>query len=173
MEGPFAWRSAIAPNQTCGEKPLDEHIATPTPSRHNYVSHPLPTGGFHVDAELAPSSLNDLQEQASALGCIAFKLPKWNVLAGRALVHSVGVMNSLFKKHDPCIFKVGITHNPGWRWSNPIYGYSGSWADKWTNMLVFYASDEPHGPSMLESALIEKYRSIWTFEVLRLVKFHG
>ena len=138
-------------------------------------SHPLPTGGVHVDVELAASSLHVLQEQASSLGCIAFKLPKWNVLAGRVLSHSVGVMESLFKKHDPCIFKIGITHDPGWRWSNPIYGYSGSLTDKWTSMLCFYASSEPYGPSMLESALIEKYRSIWTFEVLRFTKFmvHG
>ena len=112
-----------------------------------------------LDNKTAESSLELLQAQASALGCIAFKLPKWNALAGKALSHSVNVVESLFKQHEPLIYKIGVTHDPAWRWSNPIYGYCGD-RDKWSNMTVFFASDEPYSTGMLEAALIHKYQSV-------------
>ena len=65
-------------------------------------------------------------------------------------------MDAIFRKHDPCIFKVGWTHSPAWRWSNSLYGYDKS-RDGWTDMVILYISDEPYGPAMLEATLIDKH----------------
>ena len=90
---------------------------------------------------------------------ISFCLPKANAVAGAVLEHAIKVIERTFSKQDPCIFKVGFTHNPVFRWCNGTYGYAHS-VEKWSNMTVFYASPEPFSAAMLESALIEKYRSI-------------
>ena len=94
------------------------------------------------------------------MGCIEMKIPKTpNLMAGRVLAHCIGVVETLFKKWDPMIFKFGYTHNAVWRWSNDLYGYCQS-RDKWSNMVVLWISYEPCGPAMLEASLIEKYQSI-------------
>lgn len=88
--------------------------------------------------------------------CITFQVPKFESTAGSVLKHSQCVLDSLFRKHDPCIFKVGWTHSPAWRWSNSLYGYDKS-RDGWTEMVVLYISDEPYSAAMLEAALIDKH----------------
>ena len=104
------------------------------------------------------TSLATQQQKASALSCIAFKLPEWKAVSGSVISHAIRVIENLFSLWAPMIFKIGITHDPVWRWSNPIYGYSSA-RDKWSNMVVYYCSSEPFGPAMLEAALIEKYHS--------------
>lgn len=101
-----------------------------------------------------------MSAEAERIGCIALKLPKSTVTAGRILQHAVNVIEGLFSKYDPMIFKIGFTHNPAWRWENKVYGYMHS-QDKWSNMTVLYGSMEPYGPAMLEAALIEKYEGPW------------
>lgn len=91
--------------------------------------------------------------------CIGFRLPPLKATAGVVLQHAVRVVETLFQKHDPMIFKFGYTHNPIFRWENPVYGYSFA-RDKWSNMYVVYIADEAYSPAMLEAALIEKYQSI-------------
>ena len=155
-EGPFAWRNATFLRRTDDEGCVDQRF----PMDRVHFNSPARTRVPQcLDNKTAESSLELLQAQASALGCIAFKLPKWNALAGKALSHSVNVVESLFKQHEPLIYKIGVTHDPAWRWSNPIYGYCGD-RDKWSNMTVFFASDEPYSTGMLEAALIHKYQSI-------------
>ena len=140
-------------------KPKPDHaVPVDTPNLAN-VNPPAmePQICFTWDDQTAQASLKQVQEEASAVGCIAFKLPAWNALAGRVVDHAVQVIESLFRKHEPLIYKVGITHSPVWRWCNPIYGYVAA-REKWSNMLVFHCSPEPYGPSMLEAALIHKYK---------------
>ena len=79
--------------------------------------------------------------------------------AGRVLLHCLEVTEPLFWKHDPLIFKFGYTHNPCLRWANDLYGYVKA-KEKWSNMVILWISDEPSGPAMLESALIEIFKSI-------------
>ena len=155
-EGPFAWRNATFLRRVDDEGCVDQRF--PMDSVH--VNSPAqPRAPQCLDNKTDETSLELLQAQATALGCIAFKLPKWNALAGKAFSHSVNVIESLFKQHEPLIYKIGVTHDPAWRWSNPIYGYCGE-RDKWSNMTVFFASDEPYSTGMLEAALIHKYQSI-------------
>ena len=158
-EGPFPWRSPTATSESKVGKTMDSMIATdafPNVSSHDVSDRE--TQGY-LDDRAAQACLESAQQKASALDCIAFKLPKWNALAGRVLEHAVKVIESLFKRHDPMIFKIGITHDAIWRWSNPIYGYVTS-RDKWSHMVLYYCSAEPFGPSMLEAALIQRYQSI-------------
>ncbi len=98
------------------------------------------------------------------LGCIHFDVPKIGITAGSVFKHSLQVLQSLFSKHDPCIWKIGFTHDPYWRWTNSIYGYKRA-VDRWSNMVVLYISDEPYGPAMLEAALIEKYGGDWAEKI--------
>lgn len=90
------------------------------------------------------------------LGCIDFQVSKLGSSAGGVLKHSLRVLESMFAKHDPCIFKIGWSHNPAWRWTNPIYGYATA-VDGWSNMIVLHVAEEPFTPAMLEAALIEKH----------------
>ena len=103
--------------------------------------------------------LQQMIAECKALGCIDVKLCDLNALAGTVLRHSIDVMNGLIENKQPLIFKVGFTHNPIWRWSNDIYGYKKD-KEKWSNMIVFHYAREPFSPAMLESALIEKFKSI-------------
>ena len=98
-----------------------------------------------------------LAAECEALGCIAFRLPPSNAEAGHVLRHATGVLESLFRQQDPLIFKIGVTHDPVWRWSNHLYGYCRD-VDSWKGMIVFYLSTESAGPGMLEASLIDKYR---------------
>ena len=101
-------------------------------------------------------------EEARSIGCIDFKLPPLHSTSGVVLTRAVGSMENLFLKHYPMIFKVGFCHDPVFRWCNSLYGYSTA-KEKWTTLCVLYMSDEPYSVSMLEAALIEKYRSILTY----------
>lgn len=102
--------------------------------------------------------LQNMIAEATSMGCIDFNLPKKNSLAGGVLHHCINVVDSLFKKHAPMIWKIGFTHDCCWRWGNSLYGYGRS-ADKWSRMVVMYISGEPFGPAMLEAALIDRFGS--------------
>ena len=97
-------------------------------------------------------------DEAEAVGCILFQVPKNSLSAGAVLQHAIRRVEVLFSKEEPLIFKIGWTHNPIWRWSNSLYGYKYA-RDCWSGMNVLFASHEPHGPAFLEAALIEKYQS--------------
>ena len=87
---------------------------------------------------------------------ITFDAPKRGVSAGSVLKHAQRVLDGMFKKQNPCIYKIGFTHSPAWRWTNKLYGYQHA-KDGWTNMIVLFVTDEPFSPAMLEAALIEKH----------------
>ncbi|CAL1173774.1 unnamed protein product [Cladocopium goreaui] len=79
---------------------------------------------------------------------LEYKLPPANATAGKVLLHAKSIVNKLFAKHCPMIFKIGYSHNPVFRWNNELYGYKFS-RDKWTNMVVLFESAEVHGPAFL------------------------
>ena len=166
-EGPFPWRRTTTLDGPFNPKP----VPADTPGVTN-VSLPAmgPPNCFTLDDQTAQASLKQAQEETAAVGCIAFKLPAWNALAGRVLDHAVQVIESLFRKHEPLIYKVGVTHSPVWRWCNPIYGYVAA-RDKWSNMMVFHCSPEPYGPSMLEAALIDKYKGVLSIHFTETFSF--
>ena len=91
-------------------------------------------------------------------GTFEWRLPRFNAVAGRVLQHCSSVVEQLLETNTPMAFKIGYTHNPLWRWGNRIYGYCHE-KTKWSTMVLMYATDQPFGPSMLEAALIDKYKS--------------
>lgn len=95
---------------------------------------------------------------------IRWKLPKAEAVAGAVLRHAIQCVDALFEQWAPMIFKIGFTHDPVWRWSNGLYGYSRG-VERWGGMVCLYKSREPFSPAMLEAALIEKYGR---FSVARL-----
>ena len=120
---------------------------------------------------LAMPSLQSIVEETSAIGSIDFRLPKLGALAGAVLKHATLVVDSLFERHAPMLFKLGYTHNPCWRWSNHLYGYCHA-VDKWSNMRVLYIAMEPYSVAMLEAALIDKYGSNLLLKILEYSTSH-
>ena len=92
-------------------------------------------------------------------GFLEYKLPPENATAGKVLLHAKSIVNKLFAKHSPTIFKIGYSHNPVFRWNNELYGYKFS-RDKWNNMVVLFESPVVHGPAFLEACLIDAYKGI-------------
>lgn len=86
-----------------------------TPS-HTRTS--LDTTGLHTAAGFL-----DVVQRCQKVGSIDFKVPKFGIPAGSVLTHAQNVLDGIFSKHDPCIFKIGFTHDPEWRWGNNLYGY--------------------------------------------------
>ena len=130
-EGPYAWRYMLGPTRTICKLHMDDLAAPPmqvqpmhdrlTPSRVSPTSSDddsLQTNEMDFEARL-----HGLQHEASHVGAISFRLPKLGASAGLALDHATKVLESIFAKHEPLIFKIGITHCPTWRWCNQIYGY--------------------------------------------------
>ena len=103
--------------------------------------------------------LQDLQNKLNEQfpGQIQFRLPRLGALAGNVVHHATNVLEEVFLVQSPCTFKIGFTHCPLWRWGNKVYGYAAS-KDKWSTMFILYLTAEPYSPSMLEAALIDKYK---------------
>ena len=109
-----------------------------------------------------------LIHESRAAETIVWRLPKRNLSAGTVLQHAVHSIEAYFEQYTPCIWKVGWTHDPIWRWGNTLYGY-GVAKDRWEQMVMIFASHEPHGPAFLEAALIEKYKSFLVLFLYRIV----
>jgi hypothetical protein len=105
-------------------------------------------------------NLKTLQNQldGSYPGKVFFRLPRLDALSGNVVLHCSKFLDNLIASQSPVMFKIGYTHNPLWRWGNRMYGYAAG-REKWSNMVIIYISPEPHGPSMLEACLIDKYKS--------------
>ena len=104
--------------------------------------------------------LERLITECQAIGTILFEHSRKDLSAGGVLQHALRTVDACFARHAPMTFKVGWTHDPLWRWGNPLYGYCRS-RECWEKMLVLHVSHEPHGPAMLEAFLIHEYGSHW------------
>ena len=97
-----------------------------------------------------------------SLEFLDYRLPPAGAPAGKVLQHAKSVVHSLLEKHAPMVFKLGYTHDPVWRWTSPLYGYSFD-CHKFTNMVVLYESSEAAGPAMLEASLIDLFKCILVY----------
>lgn len=149
-EGPFPWTVPLIPKIDDDVK--GGHSPENQPMNLSWVKR-LPFSVQHNPC------LQRLVEESASMSCITFDVPKARVTAGHVLQHSVGVLERMFRKHDPCIFKVGFTHDACFRWGNTLYGYANA-REKWAQMTILYITDEPYGPAMLEASLIDKFQSI-------------
>lgn len=149
-EGPFPWTVPLIPK--IGDDIKGGHSPENQPVNLSWVKR-LPLSVQHNPC------LQRLVEESASMSCIIFDVPKARATAGHVFQHSVEVLERMFRKHDPCIFKVGFTHDACFRWGNTLYGYANA-KEKWAQMTILYITDEPYGPAMLEASLIDKFRSI-------------
>ena len=113
----------------------------------------------HVsESVLSDEELKDSLQRVSDHEKVHWHLPMQLTTAGGVLAHASHVITVLLHLHSPMIFKVGFTHDACWRWENPIYGYKQDKGHKWDCMCILHLSEEPGTPSMLEAALIDKFK---------------
>eukprot|EP00439_Symbiodinium_sp_Y106_P072911 s934_g13.t1 len=121
------------------------------------------SGASWSEAKL-PDDLLDEPEVMTVLrgidnhGHVCWRLPTKVQTSGGVLNHAVKTMLLLQARFAPMIFKFGFTHDAARRWDHSSYGYRFG-KDRWQEMIILYLSPEKSGPSMLEAALIEKYKS--------------
>lgn len=158
VEGPYAWRRAVPSNSTtCRKADLMSVKGVRLDLGDQLVYPKGPKWSQCLPSDLvARPSLQAIVAEAASMGCISFRLPSLNALAGGVLRHATKTLDLLLATQSPMIFKLGYTHSPTWRWSNGLYGYQHS-RENWSAMLVMYISDEPGSVGMLEAALIDKY----------------
>ena len=152
---PFPWTRNASPSSSSSERKRNHADAMEPTTMLDYTRKTVSKKNNQSPR------LQALSAECQALGCISLNLYDHcdlNPVAGKFLRHAIQVLEKLFQKLDPLIFKVGYTHNPVWRWSNQTYGYALA-REKWTDMIVLYYSKEPYSAAMLEAALIEKYMS--------------
>jgi len=155
---PYPWGTRPLPSPTSAStNAVERKRGAPLISENE-----LPQKKMDLCCQLQSPRLNDLVSQCETLGCISLKLCKdvFNASAGTILHHSIRVLESLFTREEPLIFKVGFSHNPVWRWKNEIYGYVKA-REKWSDMIILHYGKEPFTAAMLEAALIEKYKGIY------------
>ena len=169
-EGPFPWN--LPSTSTCGlsgplKRSLDAERQDDMVERAAMSQKAMPQKAYVQGLSFEQSvRLASLRTQSEATGYIIFRHDPRCLSSGAVLKHAIKLVETYFAKFSPLIFKIGWTHDPIWRWGNSLYGYHWS-KDSWTELVVLHVSHEPHGPSMLESALIEKYHSS-LFEKLKL-----
>lgn len=167
-DGPFPWTrpqssfpsghptaSSVREKREC-ENPEDNPECKYNKISIGYRDRTIPTSRQQMPA-LSPR-LDALVTKCQTLSWISFKLCDLKAAAGAILQHAIDVTLALFRKEEPLIFKFGFTHNPIWRWTNPVYGYATA-RERWSNMLILHYGPEPYTPAMLEAALIEKFKS--------------
>lgn len=89
---------------------------------------------------------------------LTLNLAKPGMTAGRILAHAVSFFDKLWSQNHPMTFKFGVTHDAAVRWRNTTFGYKYS-KDKFDYMAIIYGTSNPHGPSFLEAALIDRFGS--------------
>ena len=67
---------------------------------------------------------------------LEYDLPKRpSMLPGEKLKHCYDVMDKMLEAQKPCVFKVGYTHCPYFRFYNKKFGYTYDPYDKWEKWL--------------------------------------
>jgi len=89
---------------------------------------------------------------------LEFQLPSKGSLPGLILKHGVSTVEKKLHREGPLVWKVGITHDPAFRFWNPVFGYAIDRHQKWQKMVILYISHEHCGPAFLEAALIHKFK---------------
>ena len=168
-EGPYPWDTCTSRVATkrhhTGDAKVIRSRGDPYVEKKNNTIHLGPSVDkvsawwAKIPANLTSTpGLREMMEEASAIGCIDFKLAPPHATAGVVLKSAINVVEAIFHRRYPMIFKFGYTHNCVFRWCNQKFGYATS-RDRFDQMCILHICSEPFTPSMLEAALIEKYHS--------------
>ena len=95
---------------------------------------------------------------------LAYRLPKKpSMLPGQILKHCYEVVDNVLDSQSPCIYKVGLTHDPRFRYHSQKFGYRHE-LDKWEKMIVLHASIECVSCGYIEAAIIHRQ---WGFLIAK------
>ena len=165
--GPYAWQKVAHRGQKSGQIAfsdfLGDHGVTPEARFRSRTPYQRDDPD-DLPPYLKDESLNVLSRTSDVFQSIdkekhmSYKLPKAMATAGRVLAHASMAVETLYQKHFPMIWKIGITHCAVFRWYHKPYGYAHS-LEKYEHMHILFASPSPVGAAFLEAALIDKYRS--------------
>lgn len=105
---------------------------------------------------LAIPNLHAVMEKlnTSPHSCFDLRLPKAR-LASAVLKHCVTVIEGLASQGAR--FKIGITTDPGFRWSNPSFGYAHA-TEIYTTMVIVSILKTMEAAAYLEASLIREFR---------------
>ena len=127
----------------------------------NKISTVGEAGCIHGDVQDLPRSM-EVFSMITSDACLSQRLPPVGATAGKVLEHGAKVFTELQEQHSPMTFKIGITHNPHYRWNNTTFGYK--WCvDKFQHMIILFAAGNPYAPAFLEASLIREFGSAMAF----------
>ena len=98
-------------------------------------------------------------ERDSLLGYDLPDQSKSSMLPGQILKHCYAAVDKIVAAQQPCIFKVGFTHDASFRFYNLKFGYKYD-RDKWEKMIVIYAASESISPGYVEAAIIQRHKGL-------------
>ena len=133
-------------------------ISQPVPKRRCVTAGPLTNanGANRVPAAML-NIIGTLRSEALAkANFLQIELCPNNT-AGGVLNHCCQAISRRLSK--PTTFKIGITGDPIFRWSNPGFGYKWDRQEKWQGMLLLDISAEIGWSCMLEAALIKHFEA--------------
>ena len=157
-DGPFPWNEASG-SFTCVSGALSTVSSRPKLVQELPARQSKPRCEYLLDNPRVREQTELLISESRARELpLAFRLPRKGLVAGSVLQHALCVVQEYFTKLEPLVFKFGWTHNPIWRWSDDMYGYTQD-VDIWSEMVILHVSHEAYGPAMLEAALISMYQS--------------
>ena len=87
---------------------------------------------------------------------LSFRLAPKSSTLGQVLQHCRKVIDSFRERLQPCTFKIGFSHDPGFRFYNHTFGYVKD-RDGWQGMMVIFCSHDPVVASYVEAAMIQLY----------------
>lgn len=99
---------------------------------------------------------NSLFQKMDDHPLITYDLCQKGALPGRVLKHVFGAIDKYRKAARPCIFKVGLTHDPVFRFTNDKFGYIHA-KPPWDGMKVVFCSYESISTSYVEAAAIQRF----------------
>lgn len=167
--GPFPWERKPKRLRSCAlAGPKNEEFQH-LPLESDPLDKPIGTSGLNTlldyedqylrygDLKSLPRS-QDVFRKIEKDPILSLRLPRPDATAGKVLEHACCTFERLLSDNKPMTFKFGITHDAAKRWHNSVFGYRYS-KDKFDFMMILFAASNPHGPSFLEAALIQQYKS--------------
>lgn len=87
---------------------------------------------------------------------LSFRLAPKSSTSGQVLQHCRRCIEAFCERLKPCTFKVGFTHDPGFRFYNHTFGYVKD-RDGWQGMMIIFCSHDPVVASYVEAAMIQVF----------------
>ena len=109
------------------------------------------------EATLALPRTQRVFEAIESHSCIDYQLPRRQALPGEILKHIYTGIERFRCKKWPMVFKVGVRHDPVFRYDNDLFGYKFE-RTKWDGMRVVFCTHHSTSAAFAEAAAIQKFK---------------